>query len=192
MTRIKKTLYIIAGANGSGKSTLASELLPEEKLEFLNADDIARAICPNNIESIRITAGKELLKRLENLFAEKKSFAIETTLAGSNHIKTIIKAKELKYNVALIYSFVDNPEICINRIKIRVLNGGHDIPDDDVIRRFYRSKNNFWNKYKDIVDEWNLFYNGLSDYILVAKQEYVGIEILNEALYNEFIEDIKS
>lgn len=191
MTENKKYLYIIAGANGSGKSTLASELLPEEKLEFLNADEIAKEICPENIESVRITAGRKVLEKLDNLFENNKSFAVETTLAGSNHIKTIQRAKELKYNVALIYSFVENPEICINRIKVRVLNGGHDIPDEDVIRRFYRSKNNFWNKYKDIVDEWNLFYNGISDYVLVAKQEFDGIEILNDALYNEFIRGVE-
>lgn len=186
----KKILFILAGANGSGKSTLASELLPEEKLEFLNADDIAKQLCPNNIEKIRITAGRELLKKLELLFGQNESFAIETTLAGNNHIKTIQKAKELNYRIVLIYSFVENPEICINRIKVRVLNGGHDIPEADVIRRFYRSKNNFWNKYKDLVDEWNLFYNGLSDYILVAKSSFQDLEILNEALYNEFIEGI--
>jgi len=85
---------------------------------------------------------------------------------------------------------VETPNICINRIKARVLNGGHNIPDEDVIRRFYRSKNNFWNKYKDIVDEWDLFYNGVADYILVAKKESSNIEILNEALYNDFKKDI--
>ena len=86
---MEKVLYIIAGANGSGKSTLASELLPSESLEFLNADDIAREICPENIESVKIKAGKELLSRLEELFKSEKSFAIETTLAGKNHIKQL-------------------------------------------------------------------------------------------------------
>ena len=56
MKNIQKYLYIIAGANGSGKSTLASELLPEEELEFINADEIAKEICPQNIESARISA----------------------------------------------------------------------------------------------------------------------------------------
>jgi hypothetical protein len=55
-----------------------------------------------------------------------------------------------------------------------------------------RSKNNFWHKYKDIVDKWNLFYNGFSDYILVAQKENEDVEILNDTLYNEFIEDIKN
>lgn len=185
-----KTLYIIAGANGSGKSTLASELLPEEKLEFLNADEIAKEISPENIESVRISAGKEVYKRLNRFFENSISFAIETTLAGNNHIKTIKKAKELNYDVALIYAFVDNPEICINRIKARVMSGGHNIPNEDIIRRFYRSKNNFWHKYKDIVDEWAIFYNGESNYIQVSKSDKKNIEILNEDLYTEFMKDI--
>lgn len=140
-----KILYIIAGANGSGKTTLASELLPSEKLEFLNADEVAKEICPNNIESVKIKAGKIVLKRLDLLLNSGKSFAVETTLSGKNHIKTIKKAKELDYQVVLVYSYLDNPDLCKNRIKIRVLNGGHNIPQEDVMRRFYRRKKNFWN-----------------------------------------------
>lgn len=189
---MNKILYIIAGANGSGKSTLATELLPAESLEFLNADDIAKELCPENIESVKISAGKILLARLKTLFEKEKSFAIETTLAGGNHIKTINQAKELGYLVILIYSFVDNPDVSINRIKVRVLNGGHDIPDEDVIRRFYRSKENFWYKYKDLVDSWNMFYNGSSEYSFVAHGSNGTIEIFNEELYNEFIKEFKA
>lgn len=192
MKNYPKYLYIIAGANGSGKSTLATELLPEEKLEFVNADEIAKEICPQNIESVRITAGKEAYKRLNSFFEKNISFAIETTLSGNNYVKTIETARKLNYNVVLIYSFVETPDICINRIKARVLSGGHNIPDEDVIRRFYRSKNNFWNKYKNIVDEWAIFFNGESKFIQVAKSDNLNIEILNETLYNEFIEGIKN
>ena len=186
-----KYLYLIAGANGSGKSTLASELLPAKDLEFLNADDIAKEICPEHLESVRISAGKEVYNRLNIFFEKGISFAIETTLSGGNHIKTIKRAKELNYEVTLIYSFVESPEMCIKRIKARVLNGGHNIPDEDVIRRFYRSKNNFWLKYKDIVDEWAVFYNGESQFVQVAKSDNKNIEILNEELYNEFVKEIK-
>ena len=186
-----KILYIIAGANGSGKSTLASELLPSENLDFLNADEVAKEICPENIESVKIKAGKIVLKRLDNLLNSGKSFAIETTLSGKNHIKTIQKAKYLGYFVVLIYSYLDNPTLCENRIKIRVLNGGHDIPKNDIIRRYYRSKGNFWNIYKDLVDEWNLFYNGTSEYILVAQYANNEVEVFSENLYNEFIKDFE-
>lgn len=184
-----KTLYLIAGANGSGKSTLASELLPAENLEFLNADEVAKEICPQNIESVKIKAGKLVIKHLEKLLNGNQSFAIETTLAGKNHVKTIQKAKALGWHVILIYSYLDNPILCENRIKIRVLNGGHNIPRADIFRRFYRSKENFWQIYKNIVDEWNLFYNGTSEYILVAQFANKEIEIFSENLYNEFIKD---
>ncbi len=183
----EKILYLIAGANGTGKSTLASELLPSENIDFLNADDIAKSLCPDHIESVKIQAGKILLKQLTHLLNSNKSFAIETTLSGKNHIKTIKRAKEVGFKVVLIYSFLDNPTLCEKRIKIRVLNGGHDIPKDDIIRRFYRSKKNFLYVYKDIVDEWNLFYNGASEYILVAQAVNNTLEIFNENLYNNFI-----
>ena len=184
-----KILYIIAGANGSGKSTLASELLPYENLEFLNADEVAKEICPENIESVKIKAGKIVLKRLDDLLLKGKSFAIETTLSGKNHIKTVQKAKSAGYETVLIYSYLDNPEMCENRIKIRVLNGGHDIPKEDIIRRYYRSKENFWNIYKDLVDEWYLFYNGDSAYTLIAHAILHEVEILNEIAYNKLIKE---
>ena len=187
-----KILYIIPGGNGSGKSTLASELLPPENLDFLNADEVGKEICPENIESVKIKAGKIVLERLEKLLNSQKSFAIETTLAGKNHIKTIQKAKNLGYYTVLIYSYLDSPILCENRIKIRVLNGGHNIQKNDIIRRFYRSKENFWNTYKDLVDEWNLFYNGTSEYILVAQSSESKIEIYNENLYNKFIKDLNN
>ena len=187
----EKILYIIAGANGSGKSTLASELLPKKSLEFLNADDVAKEICPEKIESVKIKAGKIVLKKLDELLNSDKSFAIETTLSGKNHIKTIEKAKNLGYETVLIYSYLNTPEMCENRIKIRVLNGGHDIPKNDIIRRFHRSKDNFWNIYKNLVDEWNLFYNGLSEYTFVAHFSNNNLEIYNDNLYNEFIKDFK-
>jgi len=186
-----KILYIIAGANGSGKSTLASELLPNKDLEFLNADDIAKEICPEKIESVKIKAGKIVLRKLDKLLNSNKPFAIETTLSGKNHIKTIEKAKNLGFKTVLIYSYLDSPEMCENRIKIRVLSGGHDIPKEDIIRRFYRSKENFWSIYKNLIDEWNLFYNGLSEYTFVAHYSNNNLEIYNDNLYNEFIRDFK-
>ena len=187
----KNVLYIVAGANGTGKSTLASELLPSENLEYLNADDIAKKICPNDIESVKIKAGKIVFKKLNEYLLKKQSFALETTLSGKIHVNIIKKAKELNYNVILIYSYLDSPILCEKRIKIRVLNGGHNIPKNDIIRRFYRSKENFWNIYKNIVDEWNLFYNGTSEYILVAQGNKNEQLTYHESLYNQFLKDLK-
>ncbi len=104
---------------------VVEKVLPYENLEYINADDIAKEICPENIESVKIKAGKIVLARLATLLNNHKSFAIETTLSGKNHIKTVEKAKAFGYKVTLIYSYLDNPILCENRIKIRVLNGGH-------------------------------------------------------------------
>jgi len=191
MTNVKKTLYIIAGANGSGKSTLAHELLPVKNLEFLNADEIAQEINPDFIDKVKITAGKEYFKRLKKFFDNEKSFIIETTLSGQTLEKTIHKAKQLNYEILLVYVFVDNPQICIERIKVRVKKGGHNIPAEDVIRRYHRSKENFYKVYKNIVDEWAVYYNGKNNFVEVFKCENTDIEILHKALYNEFIKDLK-
>ena len=72
----EKQLYIIAGANGSGKSTLAEVLLPVKKLEFLNADEIAKEIAPNAINSVPISAGKVYFERLNEFFKNEKSFSM--------------------------------------------------------------------------------------------------------------------
>lgn len=191
MENTNKTLYIIAGANGSGKSTLAYHLLPVKRLEFLNADEIAREINPEAIDKVKITAGKEYFKRLKTFFDNEKSFIIETTLSGQTLEKTIQKAKNLNYEIILIYVFIDNPRICIERIKVRVKNGGHNIPDEDVIRRYKRSRENFYHLYKNLVDEWAVYYNGKNNFVEVFKYENGSIEILQNLLYTEFTKGLK-
>ena len=186
-----RTLYILAGANGSGKSTISKELLPEENIVYVNADDIARELCPENMHSVRIRAGKELYIKIDKLFSENKSFAIESTLSGVGHIKIIEKAHKLGYKVVIIYTFVDSAESCVVRIQTRVKNGGHPVPEKDVIRRFYRSKRNFWNIYKDLADHWILYYNGGDDIVCVAQQDKgKDIVIFAENLYNLLKENL--
>ena len=125
----KKTLYIIAGANGSGKSTLAETILEKSNLKFLNADDIAREISPDAIDKVPITAGKIYFKRLNEYFNKNISFAVESTLSGNNIFRIISRAKQQNYKIILIYTFLKNCSICIERVKNRVKNGGHNVPE---------------------------------------------------------------
>ncbi|OGI03501.1 MAG: hypothetical protein A2Y25_10940 [Candidatus Melainabacteria bacterium GWF2_37_15] len=189
---MSKQLFIIAGANGSGKTTLAKELLPEFGLKFINADEVAREINPDDLQAVRIQAGKLVLKKINELLLQGISFAIETTLSGNFLVKTIKQARQQGYNTALIYCFVDNPNICIERIKVRVKRGGHFVPDEDVIRRFYRSKSNLWYKYRDIVDKWMLFYNGIEKIELVASGIKGDYNLLDESSFELFLKDIKN
>lgn len=184
---MEKKLYILAGANGSGKSTISKVLLPAESLVYVNPDDIARELNPAEPTAAKIEAGKETLKRIEELFAAGTSFAIESTLSGNVYLKVIEKAKSLGYRTSIIYTFVDSPEACIARIAARVKAGGHHVPDEDVRRRYYRSKKNFIEQYAEVVDEWTLCYNGSTSWEIVA-YNCDDKNIMNPGLYQKFLE----
>ena len=184
-----KRFYILAGANGSGKSTISKVLLPAEGLVYVNPDDIAKEINPENPVAARIEAGREALRRIDTLIGKGESFAIESTLSGNTYVKVIERAKSLGYLVVIAYVFVDSPEVCIARIAARVRNGGHFIPDEDVRRRFCRSKANFVKVYRDIADYWLLYYNGGADVALVAHGNGDANVILKER-YAAFMEGV--
>ncbi len=189
---MEKEVYIVAGSNGAGKTTFAKEFIKIAGITFLNADEIAKEIDPNDTEGGKLTAGRVLFKRLENLILSNQSFIIESTLSGLSMKKVIEKLKEVNYKVTLLYIFLDTADLAIDRVKIRVKEGGHNIPEPDIKRRFYRSKNNFWNHYRNLVDEWQLFYNGEYTSIQVAcgvKAEYT---IVNEDLFTLFLEGLNN
>ena len=184
-------LYILGGANGSGKSTIARELLPAENLEFVNPDEIARELCPTNLESVKIAAGKEAIRRANDYLERGVSFAIESTLSGNVYVKVIEKAKSLGYEVNIAYTFVDSPEVCVARIAERVRHGGHNVPPEDVRRRFWRSRKNFLNVYAALADNWWLVSNAGGELILVAvKHKDEEVEVLSEQDYKEFEEAV--
>ncbi len=179
-------LYIIAGANGSGKTTFAKILEEEQHLFFVNADEIAKEVKGN------ITAGKAFFKTTHDLIDKRESFILESTLAGKYLKDIILKVKNLDYEVELIYIFLDNPTVCIERIKERVLNGGHHISDEDVIRRYYRSKNNFWNIYRHLVKKWFLIYNADLNFIEFCAGSKENYKVNDHNIFNEFKKDINN
>ena len=178
---MKRILYLIAGANGSGKTTLARELLGEEKVPFLNADEIAEKIG----DGVGVKAGKILLEKLEDIFLAKESFALESTISGKHHLRILKKAFDAKYEIILIYVFLNSVELNVARIKHRVSLGGHDVPESDVRRRFTRSVENFWPAAK-LANSWKLYYNGSDSYELVARSEGDVLEVLDDNRYKLF------
>lgn len=183
--------YILAGANGSGKSTISRVLLPAEGIVYVNPDDIAKELNRDDPAAAKIEAGKEALRRVSSLIGKGESFAIESTLSGSTYVKVIERAKTLGYMVVIAYVFVDSPEVCIARIATRVRNGGHYIPDEDVRRRYGRSRGNFIKCYAPIADMWSLFYNGESQMIYVAKGGKSEQQVVfSRSLYARFMEGL--
>ena len=98
-------LYIISGCNGAGKTTASFTVLPEILgcHEFINADEIARALSPFHPDKAAIKAGKIMLARIDEFIALKHDFAFETTLATRSYLHTIEKAKEKGYEVTLLF-----------------------------------------------------------------------------------------
>ena len=98
-------------------------------------------------------------------------------------------AKHKDYEITLFYIFVDNYNVCLERIKNRVLKGGHNVPIEDVKRRYYRSIKNF-KKYINKIDNWNLYYNTNEFPLLIAKSTKQDLVILNNKIYKLFMEII--
>jgi predicted ABC-type ATPase len=184
----KKELVIIGGPNGSGKSTFARSYLNTHPLEFLNADDIAKEIDPEDMSRASLSAGRVFFKKLEQYRKEQRSFLIESTLSGVYLNKLITGFQKDGYEIVLVYVFLYSPKVCVERIKERVLKGGHHVPDSDVVRRYFRSKENFWTNYKNLADKWFLVYNSENKFMEIAlgiKNQY---EIKNKEYFYKFVE----
>ncbi len=187
----KKVVYVIAGPNGSGKTTFAKKFIEEVPLPFLNADEIAIGLSPEQIEKVRIRAGKMFLEKIEEHIAHNESFVVETTLAGKYFVRYTNRFKEIGYKVVLIYIFIESDEESIRRIDIRVRKGGHPVPKEDIKRRFKRSKFNFWNIYRTLVDSWEMFLNSKDEFLQIAIGFGNDFQIINEGGFSMFKEELE-
>jgi len=182
-----KTLMIFAGPNGSGKSTIADLIAAKRDLGiYINADSIAHALSVSGTNS-EIQAGKLMLLTVNELIKDNQSLSFETTLSGKNWVKLIQEAKEKNYRIILTYVAVNSPDISYDRVKKRVLEGGHNIPLETIKRRYPRSLNNFLTIYKKLVDDWYFFDNSKNTIKLVAQHEETTT-IFDTELYNYYLD----
>jgi len=165
-----KKLYIIAGCNGAGKTTASKRLLPDliDCVEFINADEIAYCLCPENVESVALQAGRIMLNKISELLIQGNTFAIETTLSTKTYNQTILFAQSIGYRVVLIFYWLNSVELAMDRVQSRVLKGGHNIKNDVIKRRYVRGIHNLFNIYIPLVDECLIFDNTNVDYELFA------------------------
>lgn len=179
-------VLIFAGANGSGKSTLANSIL-ESDVEFVNADDIQRKEGLSDIE-----AGQKALKLIDLSISRKMNFAFETTMAGLGFGNRFERLKKAKYFIITYYLFVYPKELLVERIKERLKKGGHPVPVKDVIRRYKRSMQNFWTKYRFYANEWNIIGNNELEAKTIAVGNRDAFQILDKFEFNIFKEVLGS
>ena len=184
----EKNLYIIAGCNGAGKTTASFTILPEilNCKEFVNADEIAKGLSPFQPEKVSFEAGRIMLKRIDELFLENENFAFETTLATKTYKEKVLNAKKEGYFVTLLFFWLKNTELAKERVKTRVLEGGHNIPADIIERRYLNGIINLFDIYLPIVDQVLIFDNSEGKHKLIAEKNFgEEISIIKEKEFNE-------
>ena len=184
----EKNLYIIAGCNGAGKTTASFTILPEilNCKEFVNADEIAKGLSPFQPEKVSFEAGRIMLKRIDELFLENENFAFETTLATKTYKEKVLNAKKEGYFVTLLFFWLKNTELAKERVKTRVLEGGHNIPEDIIERRYLNGIINLFDIYLPIVDQVLIFDNSEGKHKLIAEKNFgEEISIIKEKEFNE-------
>lgn len=181
-------MYIIAGPNGAGKTTAANTILPDYYgvVQFVNADEIARGLSPFAPETVSFQAGKLMLKRLHELIVGKEDFGFETTLTTLSYKPFLNHAKQKGYFIRLLFLWLSSPAIAKQRVKKRVSEGGHNIPEEIIVRRFHKGIKNI-SAFLDIVDEWLIIDNSAGDYQWVAKKEKGKTEILNFEVWEKLM-----
>lgn len=183
-------LFIICGCNGAGKTTASYTILPEMLNfgEFVNADEIAKKLDPFKPEDAALRASRLMIERIDELLSKKADLAIETTLATRTLVKIIKDAKELGYTITLIYFWLNMPELAIERVRLRVASGGHNVPEETIRRRYLQGISNLFSLYLPIVDYWILIDNSNVKIELIAEGgKDILTKIHNKTLYNLLI-----
>ena len=184
----KKQLYIIAGCNGAGKTTASFTILPEvlDCKEFINADEIAKGLSPFQPESVAVQAGRIMLARMDELLQKGETFAFETTLATKSYKQKIEWAQANGYEVTLLFFWLNTSKLAKKRVAQRVAEGGHNIPDEIIERRYHSGITQLITTYMDMIERYYIFDNSEGERTPIAKKYKGGKEIIyNTDLYNQ-------
>lgn len=155
-----KKYTIFAGVNGAGKTSMYKSIYYNENKEEkrINTDEMVASSGSWQDNTLQIKCARKAVKLIKEYILQGTNFNQETTLTGKSIIKNIKLAKENGFNVVVNYIGLENYEIAKERVKNRVNEGGHGIPDKDIERRYYDSLENL-KEIIEICDEINIYDN---------------------------------
>lgn len=183
------TIYVIAGPNGVGKTTFADRYLPDEakQLEFVNADLIARGLSPYDPDGVAMDAGRIAIGRIRQLIADKTGFTWETTMSGRSAAGWLRGAKAAGFTLKCYFLWAKDVDITVRRIRFRVSEGGHNIPEEVSRRRFFKTLQNFFQVYRPLFDSWKLYENDLGKPRLLAAQKHERLALRDRASFEKML-----
>ena len=185
----KPACYVIAGPNGAGKTTFALNYLPKIVgcRNFVNADLIAYGISPLDSISVQFDAGKLFLSQVYGNINKRNDFAFETTLAGKSHISLLKKLRNSGWDIILFFLWIPSANFSMDRVRQRVQDGGHDIPEDVIYRRYPRIMHNFINFYAPLCNKVSCYDNSNLEPIPIFEQDSTKINIIDNEIYKEIL-----
>lgn len=184
-------LYVIAGPNGAGKTTFARVYLPHLTKVFINADLIASGLSPLSPGAAAVEAGRIMLAKISAFAAQRRTFAFETTLSGRGYLAHFRRLRAEGYRISIIFLWLPNVSLAIERVKDRVRRGGHDVPEADIRRRFDRGVRNLLTEYHGLAQAWALVDNsGRVPHLIASAKD--GEIVANDApLFEQIKEGLK-
>ena len=155
---MNRNVLILAGPNGAGKTTFARSFLPAEAQykRFVNADLIAAGLSPFDPAAAALKAGRLMLAEIAEATSRGESFAFETTLSGLGYLQHVRRWRAVGYHVKLFFFRLPDPDTAIARVTARVRQGGHDVPEAVIRRRFEAGLRNL-ARYQAEVDAWAVY-----------------------------------
>lgn len=140
---------LLAGPNGAGKSTTWYQRLQDEypEAEFLNADEYQINVLKDDSPEASYEAAEAIRHRIDDILSQapednndRPCFAMETVFSHPSKLDIVRRCKELGYYVIVVHIGLKNPDISVDRVALRVLDGGHHVPEDKIRERFERNK----------------------------------------------------
>jgi predicted ABC-type ATPase len=132
-------------------------------------------------------AGRLVLNEIDLFAQHRADFGFETTLSGRSYLRLIRRLKDQGYAVHFFFLWLSRVDLALSRIEARVLQGGHDVPEADVRRRFDRSIKNFLESYRPLGDSWYLFDNSLGTPAPIALEEGGRLRIMKPDTYKALV-----